>query len=213
MTATALKVPNASWPLASLMRSLARAGWGDLTDQQRGAQVVLRALADVLPDGSGNGKATAPQIADVSGYSKRWVEQQLRQLEDLGLIVWVRGGIVGGRPRPSIFKIVKARLVELIMKARPELAARVQRRREATEARLAKLPRFLRSKPRKPHAQGHNPRSAHAEVEATPSPYREGPGALRAATAVPAVAHNTECEHGEPRGSRYCGLCRHGIPA
>lgn len=208
---TAPAIPTAYWPMTSLLRSLARAGWGDLDGAKaRGQRNVLRALADQLPDGSAEGLTTAHQLADASGYSVRWVEQCLRELEARGLIVWHRGGVHYRKPRPSLIRVVKARLVDLILSARPELAARVAARAERTTARLAKLARaFVRVKPGKY-------RRVSPELAAAPSHLKGGTGARRAPlNLLPLVGdtQTTPCDHGEPRGQRYCALCRHGIPA
>src|SRR5690606_37585366 len=151
-------------PTDSLMTSLARAGWGDLTGRHlQGVRSTLRALVDLLPHGSGQGEATASQIADASGLSERWTRRCLGILEDAGLISWHRGGVAYGRPQPSAFRIAKRALVDLIRGARPVLAVIQARRAEATAARLRGLT-FVKSRGR------HKPRSVHAALSASPHP-------------------------------------------
>ena len=151
-------------PTDSLMTSLARAGWGDLTGRQlQGVRSTLRALVDLLPHASGQGEATAAQIADASGLSERWTRRCLHLLEDAGLITWHRGGVAYGRPQPSAFRVVKTALVALIKGARPVLAVIQARRAEQTAHRLRGLT-FLKSRGRQ------TPRSRHAALSASPHP-------------------------------------------
>ena len=151
-------------PTDSLMTSLARAGWGDLTGRQlQGVRSTLRALVDLLPHGSGTGEATAAQISDASGLSERWTRRCLHLLEDAGLITWQRGGVAYGRPQPSAFRIVKTALVALIKGARPVLEVLQARRAEQTAHRLRGIS-FLKSRGRR------KPRSVHAALSADPHP-------------------------------------------
>ena len=182
-----MSTPTAYWPLPSLLRSLARAGWGTLAaPEHRGLRGLLRGLSDVIDDRSAVGETTAPQLADVTGYSDRWVRDRLTELERIGLVEWHRGGIVGGKPQPSVVKVIKARLVELIHKARPDLVAKVRARAVETTKRLAALPPFISGRQHGP--RGHKRRSDHAEVATTPHPQRGGIGGRKAAPAVPAGA-------------------------
>lgn len=195
-------LPTAGWPLPSLLGSLARAGWGELDGRANaGLRTVLHGLEVRLPRASASGLVTEAQLADATGLSLRWVRRCLGVLERLGVIEWHRGGISAGKPRPSLIKVSKRVLVELIARARPEILERLARRAEATAARLAQLPAFL-------PGQRRNRRSGHAELSAALSPYgeerRRAPGPAEAGPRV-------ECAHGEPRGARYCALCRHGI--
>lgn len=136
------KTPTAYWPTPSLLRSLSRAGWGEIGGRSnQGVRNVLRALIDLLPDKSGRGSATAWQLAHVAGYSEKWARLKLADLEELGLIVWHRGGIIDGRPAPSFFEIVKSRLVDLIVSARRSGAEKVQAHRDKTAKRLAGMKR------------------------------------------------------------------------
>jgi predicted transcriptional regulator len=163
-----MTAPTAHAPTRSLLTSLARAGWGDLgTREHHGTRAVLGALRDLLPFKSGAGMVTVAQIAQAAGYSTRWVATRLEVLEDLGVIVWSRGGVVAGTPRPSFIKVVKTALVELIHAARPMKDAADAARRIATRARIAHL-RFVKARSR---------RSDHVEVSADHLTLRGGAGA------------------------------------
>src|SRR5699024_151837 len=113
--------PTAHWPLSSLLRSLARAGWGELSGREwQGVRSVLRAVVDSVPDRAGEGHVTEPQVAQRAGLSLRWTRHCLHLLEDLGVIAqWRRGGIVAGRPAPSWLRLSKRALVALVEAARP----------------------------------------------------------------------------------------------
>ena len=131
------KTPTAYWPVPSLLRSLSHAGWGEhLRGRQwQGVRSTLYALAAHCDDKTGRGVTTAEQIAENAGLSTRWVRRCLNVLEDLGVIVWQRGGISAGRCVPSAFRILKKRLVDLIAEARASHAERVAARREANRRR------------------------------------------------------------------------------
>ncbi|WP_246246399.1 hypothetical protein [Isoptericola sediminis] len=186
-------------PTRDILTSLARAGWGDLAGaEHKGTRALLRALVDLLPYGSGEGLVTAPQLADVSGYSERWVRSRLLELERVGLILWQRGGVVAGRCVPSHIRIVKSAVLALIGMARKVKDSAVGVRRRLTQERIAGLS----------YVVGRRRSSIRNQVQAS-SPTR---GSL---PAVPrrASSADDECEHGDPRGSRYCALCRHSLPA
>ncbi|MCI7688936.1 MAG: hypothetical protein MSQ68_00980 [Trueperella pyogenes] len=163
------KEPTAYWPTPSLIRSLSRVGWGELSGREfQGVRSTLRALADLLPDKSGKGAATAYQISEASGLSERWTRRCLNVLEDMGIIKWDRGGVVDGRPAPSWFTIVKNALVVAIHKAREIATGRRLQHREKTASRLQTL---------KPRARVFNSRqsagsrrSTHAELSASLRP-------------------------------------------
>lgn len=168
------KTVSASWPLASLLRSLSMHGWGDQLSgaHMRSARVMLGALTDYLPHGSAEGAVTAWQLAQVSNYSDKWVRHGLELLEELGVITWVRGGIRAGKPQPSFIRVVKKALVRLIehakgvsMKARAAHAA-------ATAERIAQQGLInVASRKRGRYSR----RSAHAEVASSLIlPYRGG---------------------------------------
>lgn len=160
---------SAGAPLPSLMRSLRRAGWGELTGREwQGVRSTLMAVVDHAADGSGRADTTAYQIADSAGLSPRWTRRCLHILEDLGVITWVRGGVAYGKPQPSLFTVIKKRIVELIREARPEKDARDVARRAETAARLRGLKSpFVKSPPRRFR------RSSHAELSNSPRPYGE----------------------------------------
>lgn len=160
---------NAHAPVPALLTSLQRAGWGDLAGREwQGMRTTLHALAAQLPHKSGQGWTTAEQVATSAGLSSRWVRTRMHRLEELGVIVWTRGGVVDGVPQPSYIRIVKTALVDLIRAARPMKAAADAARRTATRARISHL-RFVKSNGQRSR------RSAHAELSASPpTPKGEG---------------------------------------
>ncbi|XCB29631.1 hypothetical protein RQN30_10670 [Arcanobacterium hippocoleae] len=81
-------------PLPSLLRSLSRAGWGSLIEEIPGVRLTLRGLSDLVEDYSARALVTAVQLADVTGLCERWVRHSLSRLEELGIIRWVRGGLL-----------------------------------------------------------------------------------------------------------------------
>lgn len=195
-----MNTPSAAWPLPSLMTSLSRAGWGILSaHEHKGSRAVLRALTDLLPHGSAEGLSTAAQVADVAGLSERWARKCLQTLEDLGIIRWNRGGIAYGKPRPSHFRIVKARLASMIKAARPEQTEREATRKVRTEERMKKIKRMFVASPKRKRS------SLHTEVTT-------GPFSLQGGTGT--VSGPVECIHGTdiskplPNGSSRCPLCR-----
>lgn len=206
MSASRLPSPRAAVP--QLLTSLAKAGWGDLAGREwQGVRTTLQALMNQLPFRSGEGITTAEQVAQAAGLSVRWVRRCLHVLEDLGLIIWHRGGVVSGQPAPSHFRIVKTVLVDLIRAARPLKDLADAARRTATKARLAALRRLYVG------PQARKRRSAHAELDASPLPSGEGTGGAERPTGPRPVDNSGPCDHGEPRGAHYCALCRRGIPA
>lgn len=216
MTTAALPTP--AWPASSLIRSLARAGWGDLAGRQwQGVRTTLRALVDALPDKSATGETTVNQLANNAGLSERWVRRCLHILEDAGLIKWHRGNIEAGRPRPSVIRINKRRIVDLIRDARPAKAIREALHATATRERLARLrSTWIKNK------GARFRRSAHAELSAGLHPLRGGTGAERAPespqTSLHTSAHRQtappRCEHGveilqrTATGAPACPMCR-----
>lgn len=132
-------VPTSHAPTPALVRSLARAGWGELGGHaMRGRRTVLDALVKgFINDKTGSGQATEYQLSQASQYSIRWVRTCLNSLEDLGVIEWTRGGRRRGRGIPSFFRVVKTRLVELIKAARVTKEERARAWLEAQEERLA----------------------------------------------------------------------------
>lgn len=135
---------NANQSTLDLVNALARAEWGALDGaHNRAARVILETLARMQwharSDRKGTITTTAQQIANAAAYSKRWTSYTLTILEDFGLIEWHRGCVVEGRPTPSIIRIVKTRLVELIRAARARHDEAERRRQETTRQRLALL--------------------------------------------------------------------------
>jgi hypothetical protein len=152
---------RAGAPLPLLVRKLAAAGWGDLRHESlRGVRATLMALGEMLTPTTGAGKSTARQIAHRTGYTERWTRYCLGVLEELELLEWHRGGIVEGKPCPSLFRISKSLLVELIAIAREQGAARLAAERAATHARIRRWGLF-----RTKRAPSRRARS-HAEVSA-----------------------------------------------
>lgn len=132
------KTPTAFWSLPSLLRSLSRAGWGELSAREfQGVRAVLAGLADVLPDKSARGSTTAFQISLTAGRCEKTVRTALARLEELGIINWYRGGIIDGRPQPSFIEVVKAQLVELIRRARRQVKAIKEAQRIKTAKRCS----------------------------------------------------------------------------
>lgn len=191
-------------PTRDIMTSLARAGWGDLAGGEhkgtraQGHKGHAPRLVDLLTYGSGEGLVTAPQLADASGYSERWVRSRLVELERRGLILWRRGGVVAGRCVPSHVRIVKGAVLALISAARSIEDAAVEARRAVTQRRVEGLGRFVLGRRRRSSLR----KSLHAS-----SPSRgRFPTTPRASASA-----DVECSHGEPRGERYCSLCRRGL--
>jgi len=187
-------------PTRDIMTSLARAGWGDLAgSEHKGTRAMLRALVDLLPYGSGEGLVTAPQLADVSGYSERWVRSRLVELEQHGLILWRRGGVIAGKCIPSHIRIVKGAVLALIGMARSLKDAAVDARRAVTQRRVEGLA----------FAVGKRRRFSIRNSVHSSSPSRGSfPTTSRGAS-----SSASECAHGDPRGEHYCALCRRGIAA
>lgn len=141
-------------PLHSLVDSLARAEWGPLAGAEwRSSRVVLETLSRIAWEQKTSRSAavltTAGQISQRAAYSERWTRVTLQVLEEIGVLEWHRGGIIEGTPRPSVFKVIKSKLVELILCARLSHDAADERRRLATRIRLAQL-RKLRIPPQYP---------------------------------------------------------------
>lgn len=199
--------PTAYASVPSLLTSLQRAGWGDLAGREwQGVRTTLHALAAQLPHKSGQGWSTAEQVAQAAGLSSRWVRRCLALLEDMGVVEWRRGGVIGGEPAPSWFRIVKSAVVDLIRAARPVREAADAARRTATRARIAAA-RALRRPDRRPR------RSVHAELSASPpTPTGEdsrptsSPEVLRTSPARSAGYIPVLCEHDSVLGQ--CPSCR-----
>lgn len=127
-------------PLSALLRSLERAGWGELHGRKfGGVRSVLRALTARLPDKSGEGLVTVFQLQMAAGLGEKWTRVCLHKLEDLGIIRWTRGGIISGKPHASWIRVQKTRLLELIKKARHISDKRTRANNEARDKRLRKI--------------------------------------------------------------------------
>lgn len=229
MSAPALR-PSPAQDVLQLTNSLAKAGWGcDFAAPAfRASRLVLRELANAMY-AARRGRAaaidiTAPQLADRTGYTERWTRDALATLEALGLIEWHRGGIVEGAPRPSLIRIVKAALADLVYTARVWHDDVIDARVIATKARIRATLRWRFCKGRKRRA---NP---HAEVTSFLPLYEGRKGApLGAARPVlsslkqsvsPATTEGQEqmptpdpeympviCGHGAS-APRFCNACR-----
>lgn len=157
---------TAGTPLDVLTSRLARAGWGDLGHpSMRGLARVLDALASSLNPRSGAGYTTAPQLAEKTCYTERWVRRCLTLLEELDLIEWHRGGVQGGKPMPSWIRVSKAVLAELVAIARRKQGERLTEAKRATRARLARLRLSYTQRPgrRRKRPQSDRP-DPHAEL-------------------------------------------------
>lgn len=139
---------TAGTPLDVLTDRLAKAGWGDLGHpSMRGLARVLDALAATLNPHSGAGYTTAPQLAEKTCYTERWVRRCLTLLEELDLIEWHRGGVEGGKPTPSWIRVSKAVLADLVVIARRQQGERLADEKRATRARLVRLRTSYTQKP------------------------------------------------------------------
>jgi len=172
-------MPSAGWSAPSLMTSLANSGWGELHGRSmQGVRTTLQALVNVLPFGSAKGRATVYDVAERAGLSPKWVARCLRVLEELGVIEWTRGGITveSASKRygtPGWIKVVKRRLVDLIIAARPLNDERYAEHRAATLARIAEIKtKYTRTKIKNQRSR----RSDHVELSAHPTPLRGGTG-------------------------------------
>lgn len=165
-------LPNAGWPPHALMRRLERSGRGEFRDPQfRGTMAALTHLANAIQDDRQRGRKsrdgariTVYQLAERSGYSTKWVQTSLKYLEELGLVVWVRGRIEHGKPKPSWITIQRQRLVALVRDAMGIGDKRDAEHCESIREKIRKLgsPRFMQSAPSR--------RSSHVEAASTPRP-------------------------------------------
>ena len=176
------RVPVAGWSAPSLVTSLANSGWGELHGRaMQGVRSTLQALVNALPFGSAAGKATVADIAERAGLSLKWTARCMALLEDLGVIEWTRGGItIESASRrygtPGWIKVVKRRLVDLIIAARPLNDARQAEHRAATLARIAEIKtKYTRTRIKNQRSR----RSDHVELSGHPTPLRGGTGGPR----------------------------------
>lgn len=139
---------TAGAPTSVLISSLARAYWGVLEGQEwRACRIVLQALPNLAYskrsraefDYRGRVYATASQLTGITGYSEKWTRKALQALEEMGVIRWCRGMIVGGKPTASLFTVVKRRLVDLIKFARPRARRIDEEKRNSFIKRLADI--------------------------------------------------------------------------
>lgn len=139
---------TAGAPTSVLISSLARAYWGVLEGQEwRACRIVLQALPNLAYskrsraefDYRGRVYATASQLTGITGYSEKWTRKALQALEDMGVIRWCRGMIVGGKPTASLFTVIKRRLVDLIKFARPRARRIDEEKRNSFIKRLADI--------------------------------------------------------------------------
>lgn len=142
------QVINAHAGTSKIIRALAQAYWGELGGQSNaGIRSVLVALNNVpfskeqwcRFEFSGELYCTANQIAGVSGLSARWVRVCLQRLEEMGLVRWVRGMVVNGRPTASMLRICKKKLAALIPAARKSQKQLEEEQEVETAVRLARL--------------------------------------------------------------------------
>lgn len=192
---TALPVPSPRAETYYLMTSLANAGWGELQGRSmQGVRSTLHALVAALPYGSAAGKGTAYDIAARAGLSLKWTTRCLHMLEDLGVLEWTRGGIdinnaKDRKGRPGWFRIVKRRLVELVMLARPVNDEKTRAYRAETLERIRSIKtKYTRTRLMNQTRGKHLRRSEHVELSGDPTPLRGGPvGAPPRTSDLPAL--------------------------
>lgn len=59
-----------------------------------------------------------------------------------------------------------------------------------------------------PRCDPHSPWAIHGRTLPKPDPQWTAQGFLQHKPAMPGQVWPEECDHGEPKGPRYCGLCR-----
>lgn len=157
---------TAGMPLDLLVAKLERAGGAGLSKRERAA---LRGLSLLLPHGSAAGRATCWQVGSAVGYSGRWMREALADLEDMGLLEWHRGGVTAGAPQPSVFRVAKDVLCELVRRGADAFAAVLSSRRRSERARLVGLTLRPRQKRRSAHAEVGSHLYPFGEVTARPA--------------------------------------------
>lgn len=159
---------NAAMHIGDILAALARVGWGPFRGRAwTYRRIVLQTLAIMAREQHSSLSAdvigSAPQIADRAGCHEKTVRRCLRDLEDLGLVTYQRGGIWDGRPCPSTIRIIKTRIVEITLAFRPRHDAALEARRLETLARITALEK-AKVRPRQRAA-------AHADFAPSLSPY------------------------------------------
>ncbi|MEV0890303.1 hypothetical protein [Promicromonospora sp. NPDC050262] len=175
--------PSAGHRTFDLVVALSNAGWGELAGREmQGVRSTLHALVAALPYGSGAGKATAYDVASRAGLSLKWTARCLHMLEDLGVIEWTRGGITiesasRRQGRPGWFRIVKRRLVELVMLARPLNDEKTRAYRAETLERIRSIKtKYTRTRLMNQTRGKQNRRSEHVALSSDPTPLAGGSG-------------------------------------
>lgn len=180
---TARPAPSAGHRTFDLVVSLSNSGWGELSGRSmQGVRSTLHALVACLPYGSGAGKATAYDVASRAGLSLKWTTRCLHLLEDLGVIEWTRGGITiesasKRTGRPGWFRIVKRRLVELVMLARPINDEKTRAYRAETLERIRSIKtKYTRTRLMNQTRGKQTRRSEHVALSGDPTPLAGGSG-------------------------------------
>ena len=148
---------------------------------------------------------TAYQLGRRLGHSDRHVRRSLHVLERLGLIVWTRGHIEDGAPKPGWIRVrldamrqLVAHARELARKARSDHAARTRER----------IRRTVRNSTLWPRKQRRSPLSAHADTVSSPPPRR---GEVDARPCGPAASSTSPLPASEgDQAMRVCAA--HDIP-
>ena len=203
---------NAHAPLAVLLYQLSSVNWGPLEPACfKGTRATLDAIARLLlvrrQDRKAETDITARQLAQHSGYGLRWTYQALYTLEDAGVIVWKRGGVVDGKPQAGLIRVAKSVLAQWIRDALPDATRRERKRRERTARRLERL-----------HGQNLTPRfrrSRHVAVDGDQPPYRgdtRRPRKGGAPKKLPPRKENMNMRKYEALAKQYLPThCLHGI--
>lgn len=219
---------------STLVGMLDRRGWAG-TGLRAGQRMALRALVELLPYGSGTGRATTAQVADAAGWAQaRTASRHLAALAEAGIIQWVRGHVSHGTPVPSWFRIDKDLLASLANAAVQPHRERLARRRTATRARLSCLSHVRRILSKTPHDvtefrkvwQGKEAGSQGAQnADLTPRRGESRSGSHPCTSNHPTSKDNDmmtrlpnppiarlvgrTCPHKDPQGPTHCALCRH----
>lgn len=184
---------SSRWTVPLLLDTLRRQGWGPLDGTPwKGLRAVLAALCSRVDYHSGQGVATIEQIATAAGYGMRWTRVALTDLEEIGLITWLRGGVRYGRPVPSQFRVSKTMLVDLIHAAREQRTAQMVAWAAATRQRLTSIRTIRMVRGRRKTA----PKPVPGVIERKANPAPSG------VSAHVAVAASPSRWRGDPKGSR-----------